>query len=274
MIEEVSMLFKNITCTLFIIFSCITVSFMNAGKKKISRAKMSTQYRASSTQIINFLSRQNAEIDVLWKNYWQDYMDNRVNVDDLRQAMKDAFQAAAQDVRFDDNATVLDLLKNCFGKSVPEEDFIQYMVNLSIERQNKERGKIGKKNWKQSQRWPACLTVETAQKVLCSISEGLSQFLDRIQAPDHVPDFWIVVTNLKAGSEFRVKIDCITDVPLLEQAHDMESELGNDNDNDYDLSSYANFLECCYYAQQCCCYAVLPIVVGVIVGGVLTANFL
>lgn len=259
------MVFKNITCTLFIIFSCITVSFVNAGKKKISRAKMSTQYRASSNQIINFLSRQTLNKSVVWQDFLEDYRNNRVTINDLMQVMNKAFQEAAQNMRLDDRSTVLHFLNEAFGSSKPEQEFMEVTVHHNIEKHNQDRNRAGLKKWKQSPHWPACTNLQTAQKILCSISQALGQFFEKTQCADAVPEFWIVVTNLKAGNDFTLKIDCITDIPLLEEQDDTEY---------IDVAGYSNCLMCCYYAQQCCCYGVLPIVVGAVVGGVLTANFL
>ncbi len=217
------MLLKNIVYGLLLGFFCLTVSPLHAGKKKALPGP--TQYRASSEQVFELFSTKGLDS----QGSWSAYKAGQIDLNGLKEQINLTFdnyykfleQRSSFELFYSEKDTVFNFLVKCFGSCAPEHKWIKKETEKRIallndqSRKNVQAEKKTFYKWQRSAEWSNCYANEAAQVLLEKIKETIFSFLDTMQEYQDVPEFWIVVTSIKAGKEFKLLTECVIDPVML-----------------------------------------------------------
>lgn len=232
------MLFKNISCALFLLISCASAPLLNAAPK----VKQTGQYRASSVQVFDFFSKYGLDFQARCK----ELKNNQIDLDVLKKIVNETFEKAAQQIVFNNDGTVWDLLVKCFGNCAPENKLIKQFSAQCINAANVKRKKEAQINsspyqkWQLDSRWPACTKEESAALALSVVTDSLCSFLEMNNLSEDMPEFCLVINILKAGRDAYLQVNCITQSRDASYALSMNSNnmTGTDDQDGTPLNWY------------------------------------
>jgi hypothetical protein len=220
------MVFRNVVYVLFLVSSCINFTKLSAAPKKSSPG----QYQVSSQQVYKFF--ENNSFD--FAGHWELFKEGNLELETLKGMINQKFQEAAQAVNLGKSATVLTLLTKCFGACAPESKWMKKTISESLDAANTQRRKSAQAEKKPfikfqpNPSWAPCTKNESAQVFFELITQAMSVFLDEVQGSQDIPQFLLIVRNLKAGNQQNIVAEFITlqnELPFSPQGHESKESV-------------------------------------------------
>jgi hypothetical protein len=224
--RNIRMVFRNVVYVLFLVASCVNVVELSAAPGKLSQG----QYQASSQQVYKFFQDNSFDFAA----HWQLFKEGKIELETLKGIIDQKIQEAAQTVSLGKSATVYTLLTKCFGSCAPESKWLKKTISESLDAANTQRRRSAQAEKKPfikfqpNSSWAPCTKNESAQVFFELISQAMSVFLDEVQGSQDIPQFLLIVRNLKAGNQQNIVAEFITlqnELPFSPQGHESKESV-------------------------------------------------
>lgn len=212
------MFLKNVLYGLLLGFFCVTIYPLQAKKNKAPLGP--TQYRVSSDQFFNKLNLQTD---------WYEFKAGQIDLDGFKRLISRSFETIYESftpkpwwvLRREKEESVFETLVKWFGPCATEHKWIKNKTEewiKELSRQAKTESQAARRpfcSWQRCAEWSNCGNAEVVKVILEKIKEKIFSFLDTMQKYQDMPEFWIIVTNIKAGNELKLLIECVVDPAQL-----------------------------------------------------------
>lgn len=219
------MFLKNALYGLLLGFFCVASSSLYAKKNKAPLGP--TQYRVSSDQFFSYLSDNNTSLEY----FWQEFKAGQIDLNAFKRLINSRFDNIYGSITpkpywwirsGGKEDSVFDALVKWFGPCATEHKWIKNKIEewiKELSRQAKTESQAAKRpfyNWQRCAEWSNCGNAEVAKVILEKIKETIYSQLDAMQKHQEISEFWIIVTNIKAGSTVKILTECVIDPAKLE----------------------------------------------------------